>query len=114
MMGRLPYAGQAYAFLHWMQGFRKLGHEVWYAEDEGGWPYDPIQDMRTDDCSFAVEHIRKVLEPVGLGDRWAFRLHGVEGAIWGMSDAELDELYATCDLLVNVQGATDLREEHMK
>src|SRR5205085_5491003 len=34
-------------------------------------------------------------------------------ACWGRTEAELNELYRTCDVLLNVVGATDLREEHM-
>ena len=113
MMGRLPYAGQAWAFMHWLKGVDKLGHEVWYAEDEAGWPYDPIKNERSEDCSYAVGHVRGCMERIGLGDRWAFRLADRKGASWGLTDEQLDELYRTCDVLINVQGATELREEHM-
>jgi hypothetical protein len=113
MMGRLPWAGQAYIYLHWLRGFEKLGHEIWYVEDESSWPYDPIREVRTEDCSYALQHIETVLGRVGLGDRWAFRLAEHDGAVWGLTESELDDLYASCDVLVNLQGATDLREEHM-
>jgi hypothetical protein len=114
MMGRLPFAGQAWAFMHWVKGVEKLGHEVWYVEDEMIWPYDPEIESPNEDCSYAVDLIKSSFERIGLGDRWAFRLADRKGASWGMSEAELAELYRTCDVLLNVQGATHLREEHMQ
>jgi len=48
-----------------------------------------------------------------LMGKWAFRLADRKDACWGMPSAELDALYGSCDALLNVCGATDLREEHL-
>ena len=50
MMGRTPFAGVAWQVLHYLEGFRRLGCDVYYVEDTGDWPYDPDQDAITDDC----------------------------------------------------------------
>jgi hypothetical protein len=113
MMGRCPFGGQTWLFLNWLRGLHRLGHEVWYVEDDSVWPYDPVQNTVTDECSYAVRHIAGCMERIGLADRWAFRLADREGACWGTSACELDELYRSCDALLNVVGATDLREEHL-
>ena len=113
MMGRCPFGGQSWLYLNWLRGLLRLGHEVWYVEDDSVWPYDPKQNTVIDDCSYAVRHIAQCMERIGLANRWAFRLAGRTGACWGMSTLELDELYRSCDALLNVVGATDLREEHM-
>jgi hypothetical protein len=113
MLGRLPFGGQAWIYLNWLRGIQKLGHDVWYVEDEMKWPYDPVRGMRTDDCSYALRIIRECTDRIGMGDRWAFRLADRSGASWGLSETELIDLYASCDVLLNLQGATDLREEHM-
>jgi hypothetical protein len=113
MMGRCPFGGQTWLYLNWLRGFQRLGHEVWYVEDDEVWPYDPEQDCITDDCQYAVRHIAKCSESIGLGDRWAFRLAGSPGACWGASEQRLKELYASCDALLNIVGATDLREDHL-
>src|SRR5262249_15415190 len=57
--------------------------------------------------------IARGMDRIGLPGQWAFRLADREGACWGMSPARLNELYRSCDALLNVVGATDLREEHM-
>jgi hypothetical protein len=113
MMGRCPFGGQTWLSLNWLRGLAGLGHEVWYVEDDSVWPYDPEKDSITDDCSYAVGHVGRCMDRIGLPGQWAFRLADREGACWGMSPARLHELYRTCDALLNVVGATDLREEHM-
>ncbi len=113
MMGRCPFGGQTWDYLNWIRGFARLGHEVWYVEDDTVWPYDPVQNTITDDCSYAVRHIAHCMERIGLAGRWAFRLADREGACWGLSPADLARLYRDCDALVNLPGATDLREEQL-
>jgi hypothetical protein len=53
------------------------------------------------------------MERIGLPGQWAYRLADRPEACWGMRAAQLAELYRSCDLLLNIVGATDLREEHM-
>jgi len=117
MMGRSPFGGQTWLYLNWIRAFSRLGHEVYYVEDDtlsqGVWPYDPEQNTVTDDCSYAVRHIADCMNRIGLPDRWAFRLADRVGACWGTSPRGLEELYRSCDALLNVVGATDLREEHL-
>ena len=113
MMGRCPFGGQSWLYLSWLRGLSRLGLEVWYVEDDSVWPYDPEQNTITDDCNYAVRHVASCMARIGLADRWAFRLANHENACWGMSETRLNELYRSCDALLNVVGATDLREEHM-
>lgn len=113
MMGRCPFGGQSWLSLNWLRGFAHLGHEVWYVEDDAVWPYDPVQNAVTDDCSYAVRHIAGCLERVGLPGQWAFRFMGREDACWGMSAQALNELYRSCDALLNIGGATDLCAWHL-
>lgn len=113
MMGRCPFGGQTWLYLNWLRGFKELGHDVWYVEDDTVWPYDPEQNTSTDDCSYAVRHIAQCMERIGLADRWAFRLADRSEACWGLSEHRLNALYGSCEALLNIVGATDLREEHM-
>ena len=113
MMGRCPFGGQTWLYLNWLRALARNGHEVWYVEDDSVWPYDPEQNTVTDDCRYAVRHIERCLARVGLPGRWAFRLADRAGACWGLTPAQLRELYRGCDALLNIVGATDLREEHM-
>ena len=113
MMGRCPFGGQSWLYLNWLRGFARLGHEVWYVEDDAVWPYDPVQNAVTDDCSYAVRHLAGCLERVGLPGQWAMRFMGREDACWGLSSQALNELYRSCDALLNIGGATDLYDWHL-
>jgi hypothetical protein len=113
MMGRCPFGGQTWLFLNWLRGLARLGHDVWYVEDDSVWPYHPEKDSVTDDCSYAVRHIARCMDRIELPGRWAFRFALPAGECWGMSSARLNELYHSCDALLNVVGATDLHDEQL-
>ena len=36
-MAQMPYPGVAWQVLHYLEGFRRLGHDVVYVEDTGTW-----------------------------------------------------------------------------
>ena len=113
MMGRCPFGGQTWLYLNWLRGLARLGHDVYYVEDDATWPYDPRVDSITDDPSYAVQHLGRVLERVGLEERWAYRaLYRGADACYGLSRERLVQLYRDCDALLNVCGATVLNDDH--
>ena len=72
MMGRCPFGGQTWLYLNWLRGFQRLGHEVWYVEDDTTWPYDPARhDHRRP--GYAARYLAAPCPRIGLGDRWAYR-----------------------------------------
>ena len=112
MMGRMPVAGVTWQFLQYLEGFRRLGFATYYVEDTGEWPYDPDRNTISDDPSYAVRSIGELMRHYGFADHWAYR--AVDGRVYGLSADELDGLLARADALVNVTGATVLREEHRR
>lgn len=113
IMGRTPFAGVAWQVLHYLEGFRRLGCEVYYAEDTGDWPYDADRNTITDDCRYTVEYLARIMEKYGFRDRWVYR-SAVDGSIHGMSASQYAELFERSDALINLTGATVLREEHLR
>lgn len=119
MMGRCPFAGQTWLYANWLTALESTGAEVVYVEDDIVWPYDPAEDVVTDDCSYAAAHVARTLEQIGFTGRWAFRFDPIRksdrsSVCIGMTDRELDELYRTCDGLLNIVGATELRDVHLE
>ena len=114
MMGRTPFAGVAWQVLHYLEGFRRLGYDVYYVEDTGDWPYDPEQNTITDDCSYTVNYIARLMAWCGLPDRWAYRAVAQGGRTYGLSESQLSRLFEQADALVNLTGATVLRDEHLR
>jgi hypothetical protein len=100
--------------LHYIEGFRRLGLDVYYIEDTGNWPYDPDQNSVTGDCTYAVNLIGQLMSAYGWFDRWAYRLGGQGGHTFGLSESQLTQLFEQADILVNVTGSTVLRPEHLQ
>ena len=112
MMGRMPVAGVTWQVLHYLEGFRRLGFDAYYVEDTGEWSYDPDQNTISEDPTYAVNSIRAVMALHRFPDRWAYR--AADGRIFGLPAPELDRLFERAEVLVNLTGATVLRDEHRR
>lgn len=113
IMGRAPFAGVAWQVMHYLEGFRREGCDVYYVEDTGEWPFDPEKNSVASDCSYAVNFIAGVMAWCGFSYRWAYR-SGASGGVFGLSDAAFHDLLNEADVLVNLTGATVLGEEHRR
>lgn len=111
IMGRTPFAGVAWQVLHYIEGFRRLGCEVWYVEDTGAWAYDPEENTITAAPVNTLRYLGSVLDTVGLGERWVYV--SADGDPLGPAAGRLDELLGSADVLVNLTGATVLRDQHL-
>jgi hypothetical protein len=112
-MGQSPFAGVTWQVLHYLEGFRRLGWDVTYVEDTGAWPYDPVANTVSADCSYALAHLQAVLERCDLQEAWAYRNAAEKGRVYGPRASRFGELFAGADLLVNLTGATVLGDEHL-
>jgi hypothetical protein len=109
-----PLAGVTYQFLHYLIGLRRLGYDPYYVEDSGRWIYDPALNDLSPDASSNVAAVAPVLEAHGFGGRWAFNGSYPDGRCYGMEPEQLSALYREADALLNVTGAQELREEHLR
>jgi hypothetical protein len=114
ILGRSPYAGVAWQGLHYLEGLRRLGHDVWYVEDTGDWPFDLDQNTVTEDPGYTLRFLERSLTWAGFADRWAYRAASRGGHVYGPAAPMLASLLGRADALVNVTGATLLREEHVR
>jgi hypothetical protein len=113
-LGAMPFAGVAWQVLHYLEGFRRLGHDVFYLEDTGSWPYDPGRDTVSDDAQPTIAYVARLLERVGLGEAWAYRDVVEDRKTHGVSEEQLQRMLGSADALVNVSGVTLLRDEHLQ
>ena len=114
IMGRTPFAGVAWQVLHYLEGLRRLGADVYYVEDTGEWAYDAERETFTDDHRYPVRYVGRLMDWAGLADRWAYRAGGKDGAVFGLSERQLGDVFDRADALVNLTGATVLRDEHLR
>ena len=114
MAGRTPFAGVAWQVLHYLEGFRRLGHEVYYIEDTLHWPFDLDKNATTDDSRYTVSYIARLMAWCGMGDRWAYRAVEQGGRIYGLSESQFMRVFEQADLLINVPASTELYGEHLR
>ena len=121
ILGRTPLAGVSWQVLHFLEGFRRLGHDIYYIEDTGGWAYHPLRtntDHESEDAyeinlQYAVSHVARVMSSHGLQDRWAYRSR-LDDRTFGLSETQVSNAFENADALINLTGSTQLFEEHAR
>ncbi|MGH2940571.1 MAG: glycosyltransferase [Solirubrobacterales bacterium] len=106
MMSKMPVAGVVWQNLHYLLGFERLGCDAYYVETHARTPSMLMSDPGDDSSALAAEYIAAIMRRFGLADRWAFRALHDDGSCFGMSELELERLYASADLLLNLHGGT--------
>jgi hypothetical protein len=111
LIGQYPLGGVAWDYLQFVLGMKRLGHDVYYLEDTGQWPFNPLRGRVAKDCHFNVEYLAGVMSRFGLRDRWAYRVPGPPH--WaGLDDQRRQEVIATADLVLNVSGSLGQPEDY--
>jgi len=106
-----PLAGVTWQAIHYLVGLRDLGCDVFYVEDAGAPPYDPVSGGIGTAADANVAFLADVMRRYDFGDRWAY-WDSLTDTWHGHDAAEVRELYRTADAIFNLCGATSLRPEH--
>ena len=112
LIGQHPrLGGITWHYLQFVLGLSRLGHDVYYIEDSGEFPYNlhggpSGNDWNSPDCSENLEHLHGVMSRFGLGERWAFR--DAPRSEWhGLSDGKRKAVLESAELLLNVSGTLE-------
>ena len=94
----------------------RLGHDVYYIEDSGQWPYTidggPTgNDWVATDCTPNVDHLSKVMSQFGLAEKWAYRFP-IREEWYGLSESKRQKILRSADLLLNVSGTLEYPEHY--
>ena len=111
LAARYPFAGVIWQLLHHLLGFRQLGFDVYYLEDHRSYVYDPVAAMLVTDPTANIKTLAAILERFGFADRWSF-VDVVRDEYLGMPRERCNELLKDADLVINLCGTTNPREEH--
>ncbi len=111
-VAQMPMAGIAWQALHYLVALEQLGYEAWYIENHGANPYDPRANSVMMDCAYNVGFLKESLERFGFAGRWAY-WDAINDVYHGMERERVFELLKGADALINLCGATRLRDEHM-
>jgi hypothetical protein len=103
LIAQYPLAGVTWDYLQYVLGLAHTGHDVYYVEDTGQWPYNPTEGGISKTCEFNVRYLASVMERFGLADRWAYRFPW-QSQWFGLPDATRKLVIASADLVLNVSG----------
>lgn len=103
LIAQYPLGGVTWDYFQYVLGLARLGHDVYYLEDTGQWPYNPIEGGTAKDCAFNVDYLAELMARFGLADRWAYRFPW-QSQWFGLSDQKRMEIIQSADLLINVSG----------
>ena len=108
--------GVTWDYLNVVLGIKQLGHDVYYIEDSGEWPYtfdgEPARNnWVSHDPKPTVEHLASVMDEFGLPANWAYRFPP-EPEWFGLSEQKRTELIRSADLLINVSNTLEKPENY--
>jgi hypothetical protein len=106
----------AWHYGQYAKGLAELGHEVYYFEDSGEWPYNfdggaTGQDWIARDCRPNVRALASTMAYLGLDKSWAYR-SALDGEWYGLAAQKRREVVGTADLLINVSGSLENPPEY--
>ncbi len=109
-----PLGGVAWDYIQYLHGFYKLGHDVYYLEDTGGWAYDPFNVTFVEDLTYHVGYLKDFLERLEPGLAKRFCVRGPDDRHWGLTREELASVVAKADVFFNISTTCQLREEYAR
>ena len=111
LIAQYPLGGVTWDYIQYVAGLARLGHDVYYIEDTGQWPYNPDESGIGKDCTYNVEYLARVMSRFGLEERWAYRFPW-ESKWFGLSDERREEVVTSSDLLINVSGTLERPQDY--
>jgi hypothetical protein len=105
LIAEYPLGGMTWHYLQYVLGLRRLGHDVYYIEHSGNWPYNPVDQAVVGYCDYNVDYLARVMARYGFADRWAYFFEVESRWFGGMSDQRRADVVASADLLINVSGS---------
>lgn len=112
-IGLMPAGGVTWDYIQYPLGLSMLGHDVYYIEDTRLYPIYQKPGGNWNDCSSTVDHLQKIMNHFGMGNRWAYR-DEASGKCFGLSTTALNEICRTADVFINISCSTFMREEYKR
>jgi hypothetical protein len=111
LIAQYPLGGVTWDYVQYPVGLANLGHDVFYFEDTGQWPFNPVEGGLGADCAYNVSYLAEVLRRFGLEDRWAYRFPW-RSQWYGLPDLSRNKVLGSADLLINVSGTLARLDEY--
>lgn len=103
LMAQYPLGGVAWDYFQYVLGFARLGHDVYYFEDTGQWPYNPVEGGLAKDGKYNSEYLSEIMSKYDFQEKWAYCFPH-ENTWYGLTSTKRNEIINTADILINVSG----------
>jgi len=104
LIAQYPLGGVTWDYFQYILGLKHLGHDVYYIEDTGQWPYNPVCGGTAASCSYNVQFLAKLMNRFGLADKWAY-CFPQQSRWFGLPEIKRTEIIQTADIIINVSGS---------
>jgi hypothetical protein len=111
LIGQYPLGGVSWDYIQYAAGLMLLGHDVYYIEDTGQHPFNPLEGGVSRGCDFNIRYLNEVMSRFAMEDRWAY--HFPWKSQWfGLADNKRQEVIQSADILINVSGVLAYPEKY--
>lgn len=112
MISQMPVAGVVWQTVHYLVGLQRLGYETYYVESHARTPTMLMESKSDDSSAKAARCLAAIAKRFDFEGRWAFHALHDDRQVYGMTLQQLNYLYETADLLINLHGGTKPLPEH--
>jgi hypothetical protein len=98
--------------MQYLIGLERLGYEAYYVEAHGATP-KMFMGADDDGSVLAAAFIDSMMRRFDLADRWALVALHSDGRYYGLSESQVQSLYQSATLLLNLHGGTTPLPEHV-
>lgn len=103
--------GITWHYLQYLLGLARLGHDVYYFEDSGEFPYNidgagSGTNSIARDCTYNVGYLAKIMARFGFENRWAYHFP-LKTEWFGLAEKQRQTVIHSADLLINISGTLE-------
>lgn len=111
LIAQYPLGGVTWDYLQYVLGLARLGHDVYYFEDTGQWPYNPVEGALAKGCAFNLGYLADVMSRFGMADKWAYCFPW-QSQWFGLPEQKRAAIIKSADLLINISGTLGRPEDY--
>src|SRR5262249_1787410 len=111
LVATYPLGGVSWDYLAYVDGLRRLGHDVLYLEDTGAWFYHPDEQTFSDDPAPNLRYLNAALPAIDAPDT-AWSVRAPDDTYHGLDRGAVQRFCSGADLLLNLSGCCWLRDEY--
>src|SRR6185369_13962990 len=114
MVATYPVGGVAWDYLQYVEGFRRLGCDVFYLEDTGQWFYDPAAATFVGDATAGARYLADAIATFTPSLREAWSVRGADDVVHGRDAASVARACDGADLFLNLSGTSFIRDAYRR